>query len=31
MIKVAIIGCGMIANTEHIPSYLNCPDVKIKY
>ena len=29
--KVAIIGCGTIANSAHIPSYLNNPDVEIKY
>ncbi len=31
MIKVAIIGCGTIANSAHIPSYMNCPDAEIKY
>ena len=30
-IKVAIIGCGTIANSAHIPSYMNNPDVEIKY
>ncbi len=29
--KVAVIGCGRIANAAHIPGYLNCPDVEIKY
>lgn len=29
--KVAIIGCGNIANSAHIPSYLNNPDTEIKY
>ncbi len=29
--KVAIIGCGTIANSAHIPSYMNCPDAEIKY
>ena len=29
--KVAIIGCGTIANSAHIPSYMNNPDVEIKY
>ena len=31
MIKVGVIGCGTIANSAHIPSYLNCPDAEIKY
>ena len=30
-IKVAVIGCGTIANSAHIPSYMNNPDVEIKY
>ena len=29
--KIAIIGCGTIANSAHIPSYMNNPDVEIKY
>ena len=29
--KVAVIGCGTIANSMHIPSYLNCKDAEIKY
>lgn len=29
--KVAIIGCGRIANSAHIPAYLKCEDVEIKY
>ncbi len=29
--KIAIIGCGCIANSAHIPSYMNNPDVEIKY
>lgn len=29
--KIGIIGCGTIANSAHIPSYLNNPDVEIKY
>ena len=29
--KVAVIGCGTIANNAHIPSYLNNPDVEIKW
>lgn len=29
--KVAVIGCGSIANTAHIPSYMNNKDVEIKY
>ena len=28
---VAVIGCGTIANASHIPSYLNNPEVRIKY
>ncbi len=31
MIKVAVIGCGTIANAAHIPSYLNNPEAKILY
>ncbi len=31
MVKVAVIGCGAIANSAHIPSYMNCPDAEIKY
>lgn len=30
-IKVAVIGCGNIANSSHIPSYLNNSEVEIKY
>ena len=30
-IKVAVIGCGTIANAAHIPSYMNNSDVEIKY
>ncbi len=30
-IQVAVIGCGTIANSAHIPSYLNNPDCRIKY
>lgn len=29
--KVAVIGCGTIANAEHIPAYLKNPQVEIKY
>jgi len=29
--KVAVIGCGTIANAAHIPSYLNNPETEIKY
>ena len=29
--KVAIIGCGTIANAAHIPAYLKNPDAEIKY
>ncbi|MCL2517103.1 MAG: Gfo/Idh/MocA family oxidoreductase, partial [Oscillospiraceae bacterium] len=30
-VKIAIIGCGTIANTAHIPSYMKCDNVEIKY
>ena len=30
-IKVAVIGCGTIANAAHIPSYMNNPTAEIKY
>ena len=30
-VKVAVIGCGTIANSAHIPSYKNNPDVEIAY
>ncbi len=29
--KVAVIGCGAIANSQHIPSYMNNVKVEIKY
>jgi len=29
--KVAVIGCGTIANSAHIKSYMNNPEVEIKY
>ena len=29
--KVAVIGCGAIANGAHIPAYLKNPDTEIKY
>lgn len=29
--KVAVIGCGTIANAAHIPSYMNNPKAEIKY
>ncbi len=29
--KIGIIGCGTIANSAHIPNYLNNPDAEIKY
>ena len=29
--KVAVIGCGTIANAAHIPSYMNNPESEIKY
>lgn len=31
MVKVAVIGCGTIANNAHIPSYLDNPEVEIRY
>ncbi len=30
-VKIAVIGCGTIANSAHIPSYMNNQDVEIKY
>lgn len=30
-IKIAVIGCGTIANSAHIPSYMQNPDAEIKY
>ena len=30
-IKIGIIGCGTIANSAHIPAYMNNADVEIKY
>lgn len=30
-IKVAVIGCGNIANSSHIPSYMKNDEVEIKY
>ncbi|MBR3837269.1 MAG: Gfo/Idh/MocA family oxidoreductase [Clostridia bacterium] len=29
--KVAVIGCGKIANNQHIPAYMKNPDTEIKY
>ena len=29
--KIAVIGCGNIANSAHIPNYMKNPDVEIKY
>ena len=29
--KIAVIGCGSIANAAHIPSYMNNPEAEIKY
>ena len=29
--KVAIIGCGTIANAAHIPAYLKNPDADILF
>ena len=30
-VKVAIIGCGTIANSAHIPAYMANKDAQIKY
>ena len=30
-LKVAVIGCGNIANSAHIPAYMKNPDVEIKW
>ncbi len=30
-LKVAVIGCGNIANSAHIPAYIKNPDTEIKY
>ena len=30
-INVAVIGCGCIANSAHIPSYIKSPVAQIKY
>ena len=30
-LKVAVIGCGNIANSAHIPAYIKNPDAEIKY
>ncbi len=30
-INVAVIGCGTIANSAHIPSYMNNPSARIRY
>ena len=29
--KIAVIGCGRIANAAHIPNYMKLDDVEIKY
>ena len=29
--KVAVIGCGTIANSQHIPAYMKNEEVEIKY
>ena len=31
IIKIAVIGCGTIANSAHIPAYLASPNAEIKY
>lgn len=30
-IKIAVIGCGNIANNAHIPAYMDCESAEIKY
>ena len=30
-VKVAVIGCGTIANSAHIPAYMACDMAEIKY
>ena len=30
-LKIAVIGCGNIANSAHIPAYMKNPDVEIKW
>lgn len=30
-VKIAVIGCGTIANSSHIPAYVKHPDVEITY
>ncbi|MBR2002857.1 MAG: Gfo/Idh/MocA family oxidoreductase [Thermoguttaceae bacterium] len=30
-IKVAVIGCGNIANSAHIPAYMDSKNAEIKY
>ena len=30
-VKIGVIGCGTIANSAHIPSYMKCEDAEIKY
>jgi len=30
-VKIGVIGCGCIANSAHIPSYMKCEDAEIKY
>lgn len=30
-VKVAVIGCGMIAGSQHVPAYFKNPDADIKY
>ena len=31
IMKIAVIGCGSIANGQHIPNYMKNPDVELKY
>lgn len=30
-VKIGVIGCGAIANSAHIPSYMKCENAEIKY
>ena len=30
-VKIAVIGCGTIANSAHIPAYMKNPEAEIMY